>query len=144
VILLDTCLISETLKPHPDPGVLSWIDGLKENQVYIPALVIGELHKGVRLLPGGQKRRALEMWLGQLEERFARRILPVDGAVSIVWGRLAADLQKRGTSLPSVDLLLASLALHHNAVFATRNVIHFEPTGVSLVNPWEAEPQQQP
>ncbi|MFW6252954.1 MAG: type II toxin-antitoxin system VapC family toxin [bacterium] len=137
MILLDTCVISETLKPEPSESVLAWIGELSESQVYIPALVLGELHKGVHLLADGSKRDALRMWLDQLEERFHGRILAFDHTASIAWGRLSADLKRRGVSVPAVDLMLAALAICHSAVFATRNSVHFSPTGVDLVNPWE-------
>lgn len=137
MILLDTCVISETLKPEPSPAVLDWIDHLIESQVYLPALVIGELHKGVHLLPESQRRQALRVWLDQLEARFEGRILCIDHAVCITWGRLTADLKRGGSTIPVVDLLLAALAIHHSAVFATRNTGHFAATGADLVNPWE-------
>jgi len=136
MILLDTCVISESLKPHPNPSVLEWIASLTESQVYVPALVIGELHKGLRLLPSGKKRQALGVWLDQLEERFAGRILSIDHEASVIWGKLSADLELAGHPLPAVDVMLAALALRHNALFATRNIAHFEHTGVELVNPW--------
>jgi len=137
VILLDTCVISETLKPEPSVQVLDWIDQLSESQVYLPALVIGELHKGVHHLPESQKRQALRVWLDQLEARFAGRILSMDHAVCITWGRLTEDLKRGDTTIPAVDLMLAALAIHHSAVLATRNTGHFAATGADLVNPWE-------
>lgn len=145
MILLDTCVISETLKPEPDQGVLSWIESVQERQVFLPALVLGELHKGVSLLVPGKKRDALSLWLEQLEERFSERILDCDLHVSRLWGRLSADHQQRGIKMPAVDMLLAATALHHGALFATRNVSHFKPAGVSVINPWEYKrpnPQQ--
>jgi predicted nucleic acid-binding protein len=137
VILLDTCVISETLKPEPSAQVLDWIDQLIESHVYLPALVIGELHNGVHLLPESQKRQSLRVWLDQLEARFEGRILSIDHAVCVTWGRLTANLKLGGATIPAVDLLLAALAIHHSAVFATRNTGHFAATGADLVNPWE-------
>jgi predicted nucleic acid-binding protein len=137
VILLDTCVISETLKPEPCTQVLDWIDQLNESRVYLPALVVGELHKGVDLLQERSKQQALRVWLEQLEARFEGRILPIDHAVSTRWGRLTADLKRSGRPVPAIDCLLAALALHHSAILATRNTSHFTVTGAELVNPWE-------
>jgi predicted nucleic acid-binding protein len=137
VILLDTCVVSETLKPEPSPAVLDWIDQISESQVYLPALVIGELHKGVHLLQESGKRQALRVWLDQLEARFAGRILSMDHGVCITWGRLTADLKREGIAIPAVDLMIAALAIHHSAVLATRNTGHFTATGADLVDPWE-------
>lgn len=137
MIVLDTCIISETLKPSPSPSVIAWIDDYLETQVYIPALVLGEIHKGVQSLPDGTKRQTLCIWLDQLEDRFRGRILSLDQPVCVLWGSLSARLQKRGENLPAIDLLLAALATHHSAVFATRNTSRFAPTGIDLVNPWQ-------
>lgn len=103
----------------------------------MPALVLGELHKGVHLPADGTKRQTLRIWLEQLEHRFRGRVLALDQPVCALWGSLSAQLQKRGETLPAIDVLLAALVVHHSAVFATRDTSHFAPTGIDLVNPWE-------
>jgi len=113
VILLDTCVISEALRPEPSPEVLTWLDSLPEHQVYISSIVVGELHKGVELLPEGSKRTALRVWLEQLRERFRGRILEFDEESAVTWGALTARMERSGRRMPVVDSMLAALALRH-------------------------------
>ncbi|MFP4618873.1 MAG: type II toxin-antitoxin system VapC family toxin [Spirochaetaceae bacterium] len=137
MILLDTCVVSETMRPIPSRNVLNWLDGLPESRVYLPAPVIGELHKGVELLPKGNSQNALRVWLEQLRERFTGKILSFDEETAALWGVLTAGLEKSGRRLPVIDGILAALALRHSALLATRNVSDFQDTGVEVVNPWE-------
>lgn len=138
MIVLDTCVISEALRPEPDPRVMAWIDSLPEQLVYLPALVLGELEKGVELLPEGSKRSALRLWLEQLRQRFSGRILSFDEETALRWGDLSARSQAAGRRLPVTDGQLAATALQHAALLATRNVDDFRGTGVEIINPWEA------
>jgi len=140
VILLDTCVVSEALRPEPAQRVTAWIESLPEEQVYLPALVLGELEKGVRLLPRGSKRSALRLWLEQLRRRFNGKILSFDEETALWWGDLTARSQSAGWPLPVIDGLLAATALQHAALLATRNTDDFRGTGVELINPWEFEP----
>jgi predicted nucleic acid-binding protein len=134
--LLDTCVISETLRESPSPEVMAWIDSVPEEAVFIPALVVGELQKGVELLPAGARQEALRLWLEQLRARFAGRILPIDEDAALEWGHVCARLRRSGRTLPVVDSLLAALALRHRALFATRNTKDFQDSGATVVNPW--------
>ena len=136
MIVLDTCVVSESLKPEPDPRVMAWIDSLEESEVFLPSLVLGELRKGVELLPNGNRRAALSLWLGQLEQRFAARILNLDSVVAARWGSLTERLQRAGTPMPVVDGLIAAHALVPGAVLATRNTADFAASGVVTLNPW--------
>jgi toxin FitB len=136
VILLDTCVISEALRPFPSPEVLRWIESLPESSVAVPALVVGELQKGVESLAAGTKRDALRLWLEQFRSRFAERIVACDEETSIVWGALVARMERAGRPLPAIDSLLAATALRHAATLATRNTSDYEGTGVTVVNPW--------
>ncbi len=137
MILLDTCVVSESLRPNPSSRVLEWVDGLPEYQVYLPSVVIGELQKGVALLPAGKKRTALQLWLVQLRERFKNRILYFDEETAVTWGILIAHLGKSGRKIPVIDSMLAAIALRNAALLATRNLNHYEGTGVELINPWK-------
>lgn len=137
MILLDTCVISEALKPKPSPKVLEWIASLPEEAAGLSVLVLAELQKGVERLESGNKRSALRLWLEQLKSRFAGRILSWDGECAAVWGRLAAEREKAGRSMPLMDSLIAAQAIRLNAYVATRNSADYEGSGVLIVNPWE-------
>jgi len=91
---------------------------------------------GVELLPKGRKKDALRVWLEQLRQRFAGRILSFDAATALRWGGLTARSQLQGRNLPVIDSMLAATALQHSAVLATRTTADFEAAGVETVNPW--------
>lgn len=137
--LLDTNVISELVKPRPEPKVVSWIEGIDEGLLYLSVLTLGEIRKGVAALPQSARRTALEAWLeSDLRLRFSNRILPIDEQVADRWGSLAGLAQKDGHSTPVIDGLLAATAIHHNLTLVTRNTGDTAATGVAVFNPWQA------
>jgi len=137
--LLDTNVISELVKPRPEPKVVSWIEEIDENLLYLSVLTLGEIRKGVGALPQSARQTALEAWIeSDLRLRFSKRILPVDEQVADRWGSLAGQAQKDGHSLAVIDGLLASTAIHHNLTLVTRNTGDVAATGVTAFNPWQA------
>lgn len=136
MILLDTCVVSEALRPEPSQKVLAWLDSLSEPRVYLPVFVAGELQKGIELLPGGKKQTALKTWFEQLCERFQDRILPFDEASARRWGKLTAELEASGKTIPVTDCMIAAITLRHSGLLATRNLSHYKNTGVDCIDPW--------
>jgi len=137
--LLDTNVISELIKPKPDPKVVKWIEATEEELMYLSVLTIGEIRKGINLHPDSGKRAKLEAWLASnVWARFEDRILPVNGAVAERWGLLTAKAKtEKNHKLPVVDGLLAATAQHHDLILVTRNVDDVTPTGVQLFDPWD-------
>ncbi len=136
--LLDTNVISELIKPRPEPGVVRWVEESDENLLYLSVLTLGEIRKGVAALPLSARRMALEAWLeSDLRLRFTKRILAIDEEVAGRWGVLAGQAQKDGRGLPVIDGLLAATAIHHNLTLVTRNDCDISFTGVALFNPWQ-------
>lgn len=134
--LLDTNIVSELVRPFPEPKVKTWIGTTDESLLYLSVLTIGEIRKGVALLHDDARRIALETWLdSDLSLRFAGRILPIDRAIADRWGRLSAQAS---SPLPVIDSLLAATALHHDLILVTRNVKDLSRTAVPLFNPWSA------
>jgi predicted nucleic acid-binding protein len=136
--LLDTNVVSELVRPAPEPKVTAWITSTDESLLYLSVLTLGEIRKGTSLVHDAGKRVALETWLdSHLTVRFAGRILGIDRAVADRWGRLAAKAVAHAP-LPVIDGLLAATALHHNLTLVTRNVRDVTATGVPVFNPWTA------
>jgi toxin FitB len=104
---------------------------------FISVVTIGEIAKGIELLPGGRRRDTLVAWLGEIEADYGDQILPCDIEIARVWGELTGRAQRRGQTIAAADGLIAATALHHGLRLATRNIRHFAETGVSLVNPWD-------
>ena len=136
--LLDTNVISELVKPRPEPRVVSWIEGIDENLLYLSVLTLGEIRKGVAGLPQSARRTALEAWLdSDLRLRFSKRILSINEQVADRWGSIAGLAQKDRRSMPVIDGLLAATAIHHNLTLVTRNTGDTATTGVAVFNPWQ-------
>ncbi len=131
--LLDTNIVSETMKKRPDDRVLRFLDKTESSDLYLSVLTLGELRKGVlwkaRNDPQGAK--ALGAWVDGLEFYFADRILGIGAAVSRTWGELSAQ---RSRSI--IDTLLAATAMHHGLTLVTRNVKDVHDIPVQIFNPW--------
>jgi len=137
VILLDTNVISELVRPDPAPAVLRWFDRLGAEPLALSAVTVAELSYGLCALPEGKRRRALERAVrGMLEDEFAGRILPFDAAAAEIYGLLAARHRQVGRAVGQSDLMIAATALVADAVLATRNGKDFALTGVTLVDPF--------
>ena len=137
--LLDTNCISEAVRVHPEPRVLSWLGAADESLLHLSVLTLGEIRKGVAALAQSKRRTLLETWLEvELQARFAGRILPIDSGVADRWGVLAAAVKLKGAAISTVDGLLAATALHHNLTIVSRNVGDFAHTHVPVFNPWNA------
>jgi toxin FitB len=136
--LLDTNVISELIKPRPEPKVAAWIEATEESLFWLSVLTLGEIRKGIDFLHDRSRRTALESWLNHdLLVRFAHRILDVDQGVADRWGRIAATAAGAKRLLPVIDGLLAATAIHHNLMLVTRNTKDVALSGVPVINPWE-------
>ncbi len=132
--LLDTCMVSETLRRKPSTLVMEWLDSVPAHSLFISVLTLGEIRKGLEQLDEGERRRRLSAWLEiELPAWFEGRILDVDARVCDEWGRLRAKCRK---TLPAIDGLLAATALQHRLNVVTRNGADFSGTSVPIVNPW--------
>jgi predicted nucleic acid-binding protein len=135
--LLDTCVLSEFRKIKPNQKVVTWLERQIEESLFLSVLVIGEIQKGISLLPSSKKQRELDEWLNDLVLRYDNRILPLSLGVMRRWGQLTGSLEKHGRVLPFLDSLIAATALTYDFVVVTRNENDFAGTGVTVLNIWE-------
>jgi toxin FitB len=137
--LLDTCVISEYTRREPSLKIIHWMDELDETGLYLSTITIGEIKKGIELLPADSRRKqVLTLWLiDGLLGRFSGRIYPVTVEVMLGWGSIYARLETSGHSVSTMDSLIGATALFHHAVLVTRNEDHFRPMGVEMINPWK-------
>jgi predicted nucleic acid-binding protein len=131
--LLDTNTVSELSKENPDPRVTDWIRA-HDSECFLSAVTIGELVKGLELLPEGKKRNRLSRGLRFLQEDYRDRILPYDELAAVEWGRLYAGARKQNRSLPLEDSLIEAIALSHELIVVTRNPSDF--FRVQTLDPW--------
>ena len=136
--LLDTCLISEFVKPRPEQRVQDWLNGLDSRRAYLSVVTLGEIQRGISEKPASNRRTELEMWLNEaLVVQFEDRILSLDQETFKTWGQMVALLKRQGKPMSVMDSLIAATAIRHKMVLATRNVSDFEHVGLSIFNPWE-------
>ncbi len=135
--LLDTNVVSEWTKPHPDSGVTTWLEAVDEDRVFLSVATLAELRYGVERLASGARRKKLDSWLGEeLPLRFESRILAVNAEVADEWGRVIARCEAVGRPLAAMDGLIAATAIVHDLTLVTRNTSDFETALKSLLNPW--------
>ncbi len=134
--LLDTNVLSEFKKKQPSPKVVGWLNAQIEESLFISAINIGEIQKGISALPVSKRRAALTEWLEELIYRYDERILPLDARVLRRWGEITAKLEKRGRILPLMDSLIAATALTHGLTIITRNTDDFAQTEAPVLDIW--------
>ncbi|WP_408598933.1 type II toxin-antitoxin system VapC family toxin [Limnohabitans sp.] len=142
MIVLDTNVVSELMRPAPEPGVLAWLNAQATHELWLNSVVVSELLYGVaRLSEGARKRQLAQTVLAQtvsamLDEDFMGRVLPFDLESAVIYAELVANQERQGHALAMADAQIAAICLAHGAVLATRNVKHFAGLGLSLLNPW--------
>ena len=140
--LLDTNVVSEWVKPRPDPGVIRWTESVDEDRVFLSVISFGELRYGAERMAAGARRRRLEEWLqDELPLRFEGRVLPVDNNVADAWGKTVSRSEALGRPIGVMDAFLSATAETHRLTLVTRNVSDF-PLLKALLNPWEEDGDQ--
>ena len=134
--LLDTCFLSELVKPVPEPSVLKWMEQRDDQTLFVSAMTFAELQRGVARLAESRRRAELTSWLAQLEVNFSDRVLPFTVATSRYWATMCAQTEAAGRSMTAFDSIIAASALEHGLALVTRNVRDFSQAPVVLVNPW--------
>jgi predicted nucleic acid-binding protein len=124
--LLDTNVISEWVKPQPNPQVTAWLAEVDEDLVFLSVASLAEIRRGVELMPPGKRRDRLAAWLADdLPARFEGRILDIDRRVAEAWGVFVARGQTAGMNVSVLDAFFAATAEVHGLTLVTRNVEHF-------------------
>lgn len=136
--LLDTCALSEAMKPMPNKAFMLWLDEQHETHLFLSWFSIGELYKGIYKLAEKKRQNLLKEWLEKdLLLRFSGRILSIDHQIIESWGKMSGSNEQKGIKLPVMDSLIAATANAHNLTVITRNIKDMERCSVKLYNPWD-------
>ena len=132
MFLLDTDVLSALRRRDRNPETVRWVESQRTSDMYISVVTVGEIERGITRQRQGDPSFAQELalWLDRVLAWYSDRVLPVDTATARRWGQLSVTLGH-----DSADLLIAATALEHGLTVVTRNVRHFEPTGVPVLNP---------
>ena len=139
MIILDTNVVSEPLKPRFDPAVEAWLDQQPAETLYLTATSLAELRTGVALMPAGKRKAGLDQALSELLTNiFAGRILAFDENAAETYAALVSRARRAGLALSVGDAQIAAIAKTHGFIVATRDTTPFVAAGVTVINPWEA------
>jgi predicted nucleic acid-binding protein len=139
VILLDTNVVSEPMRPRPDPTVLAWLDGHAAESFYLATVSLAELLLGIESLAPGKHRKALAVALdSQVIGLFADRIVPFDLGAAEIYGKIVASARRRGHPIAVTDAQIAAIAAFRRFSVATRDEAPFHAASVPVINPWRA------
>jgi predicted nucleic acid-binding protein len=139
--LLDTNIISNVTRPNPSAPLLTWMAEQTDNNLFISALTVAEIRRGLLEKAAGKKRAVLETWFAGPEgpqALFAGRVLPFGEKAALIWARLMVDGTAKGRPRSALDIIVAAIAEANDCVVVTGNEKHF--TGLKFVNPLRAPP----
>ncbi|WP_372922152.1 type II toxin-antitoxin system VapC family toxin [Roseovarius sp.] len=140
MIIVDTNVVSELLRPAPEPRVELWLSAQNGLTIFLTAISEAELRYGVAIMGDGKRRAGLAEAVDRvLREDLAGRILPFDSEAAISYAEIAAARRATGRPIAQADCQIAAIARAHGAVVATRNTPDFEGCEIDLINPWIAE-----
>jgi predicted nucleic acid-binding protein len=134
--LLDTNIISNAVKPAPSPALAAWMSAQADEDLFISAITLAEIGRGVLERPAARKRRELEDWFSGRSgptALFAGRVLPFDEMAAMAWARLMAEGTARGRPRSAIDMMIAAIAEANDCVVVTDNEKDF--AGLTIVNP---------
>ena len=135
--LLDTAVVSEWMKPAPNPGVIRWLAEVDEDRVFLSVITLAELRFGTKRLASGTRKSLLDSWLREeLPLRFDGRILNIEAVVADAWGHLVSRCLAAGRPIGVMDAFFAATAEVQALTLVTRNVSDFTASGIPLLNPW--------
>ena len=140
MIILDTNVVSEIIRPAPSQQVLQWVSSRPALLLYTTSITHAEMLYGMEILTKGKRKKALEAALnGMFEEDFRNRVLEFDSSCARYFAEIAAGRKAVGRPISQFDAQIAAIARSRKAVLATRNTADFADCGVKLANPWDSK-----
>jgi toxin FitB len=136
VIILDTNVVSELMRPEPAPGVASWVRDRDRRELRTTAITLAEIRYGIARLPEGRRKHVLLAAADEVFSAFADQVLPVDTAAAEHYAVITSSRERAGKSIAGFDALLAAVCRSQGAALATRNASDFEGTGIEIIDPW--------
>ena len=139
MIVLDTNVISELMRPAPNRQVVDWVNAQPATSLYLTSITQAEILHGVLLLPKGKRREAIAAAAAEVfAQDFRSRILSFDGAAAVLYANIVVHRRRLGQPVSAFDAQIAAVARSNSAELATRNTDDFVGCGVALINPWSA------
>jgi hypothetical protein len=137
MIVLDTNVVSEAMKPEPHPAVRAWLNDQAAETLYLSSVTLAELLFGIRALPAGKRKDMLGRALDGLIGLFKDRVLPFDTDAARHYAELAVTAKVAGRGFPTPDGYIAAIAVSRNFMVASRDTAPYQAANVAIINPWE-------
>ena len=138
MIVLDTNVVSEAMKPEPDSAVRAWLNNQAAETLYLSSVTLAELLFGIRALPAGKRKDMLAQTLDGLMRLFRDRVLPLDIDAAQHYAELAVTAKIAGRGFPTPDGYIAAIAASRGFIVASRDTAPYEAASVMVINPWKA------
>jgi toxin FitB len=139
MIVVDTNVASELMRPTPSEGVRDWVRGQPPEDLYTSAITVAEIRYGIERLPEGTRKVELRAAAVEVFGAFADRVLAFDAAAAEQYSLIASRRERLGIPIEGFDAQIAAICRVHGAALATRNVSDFRETGVRVINPWDSQ-----
>ena len=136
MIIVDTNLASELMKPSPDAAVRDWVRARPGDELSTTSITVAEIRYGIDRLPAGRRRDLLKETADDVFAAFADRVLPFDAAAATHYPVIVTRRERAGLPIDGFDAQIASICRTHRATLATRNLKDFEGTGIDVIDPW--------
>ena len=140
MIILDTNVVSELMRPEPAPQVASWVRDRDRRELRATAITLAEIRYGIARLPDGRRKQVLLAAADDVFSTFADQVLPIDAAAAENYAVVASMRERAGKPIASLDALIAAVCRSQSAALATRNVADFAGTGIEIIDPWLPSP----
>ncbi|WP_051412895.1 type II toxin-antitoxin system VapC family toxin [Methylophilus sp. 5] len=137
MIILDTNIVSETMRPQPNAQVMQWLNAQVAETLFLTSITLAEIHFGIAALPDGKRKQALSTVADGIQQLFKDRILPFDLAAAQAYASLANQARQHGKGFPVPDGYIAAIAVANHHIIATRDTAPFLAVGLQVVNPWQ-------
>lgn len=146
MIVVDTNVTSELMRPAPSPVVAAWVRGHSATELYTTSITLAEVYYGIERLPDSRRKDLLSVTAEEAFSAFTDHVLPFDAAAAVEYAGIVSHRERAGTPIDGFDAQIASICRTHNATLATRNVQDFENAGIVVIDPWQVprEPPSSP
>jgi len=139
MIIVDTNVASELMRPSPSEIVRDWVQSRSGRDLYTSAITVAEIRYGIEKLPQGRRKNSLSSAANEIFETFAQQILSFDAIAAEQYALIVSHRDGLGLPIDGFDAQIAAICRVHGATLATRNVSDFGQTGIELINPWKGE-----
>ncbi len=140
MIVVDTHVVSELMRPSPSPTVITWVRSYSERELYTTSITLAEIRYGIGRLPDGRRKNVLSTTAEEVFVTFAEHILPFDAVAAGHYATIVCAREDAGRPIDGFDAQIAAITRTHRATLATRNLKHFNDTGINVINPWASQP----